>query len=637
MKVCNFKIYLFFIIVLGLNSPAFPQELKDSLDKPIRAQDKILGTVQNFTEKKNFWAETLRNFITFEKKDAGSQNLSKDQFAYNQYEPFKGKVIRKVRIQVLDPFGKSVLHPDSAPPQWLHRTGNVFHVKTQNFIIKNALLFKKGEKIEPFKLSETERVLRQIGYIYDAKITVDTLSHTSDSVDINVVTQDLWSISGSFSLQNFSSKQLWAITGIKSSDEPVFINGQISLRDVNFAGLGTELLLRGKRNNLYPTGYNWDGEFNIANIGKTFISSKLYRYSQPNLANYGVSLGRSFFSPVIRWGGGLNLDWVIDANILREADSLLIRQNVNYNRQDAWLGYAFPLYFDENSKSTKRLILSGNFINTNYIKRPLDTFYQFQDNRLYLLQFGYTSRKYYKDNYLFGLGRTEDVPVGGYVAILGGYQDGEKLSRPYFGIRAGKGFYNYKTGFFYAGMQLGSFLSPNGQHSNILTADMQYFGCLYKKGNWKFRHFYWLRYAYGDDPLLRNRLFNINDYNGIRGFNSNNQFVGNQKLTLNIEANIHMPFNILGFRFAWVVFADFALLAKAGQDIFQSQLFQGYGIGLRFRNEHMLFFNTLQIQFAYYPSAQDVGASPSNFADRNPEFYRFNQFDASKPATIGFQ
>ncbi|MBY0426431.1 MAG: hypothetical protein K2Q22_12390, partial [Cytophagales bacterium] len=524
-----------------------------------------------------------------------------------------------------------------APPQWIHRAGNFFHIKTQNFIIKNALLFKKGERVNALKMSETERIIRQIGYVYDARINVDTLTHTSDSVDVTIVAQDIWSISGSVSLQNFSSKQLWAITGIKSSDEPVYINGQIGVRDVNFLGLGTELSLLGKRNNLYPTGYNWDGQWNIANIGKTFLSSKIYRNSQPNLINYGVSIGRLFFSPVIRWAGGLTLDWVTDATVLREKDSLLIRQNVNFDRQDGWVGYAFPLDCGPDGNSTRRFVLSAGLTRTNYTKRPaVDTFFQFQDNRLYLIQFGYVSRKFYKDNYLFGLGRTEDVPAGGYFAILAGYQDGEKLSRPYVGIRAGKGIYNYKTGFFYAGMQAGTFFSQSIGQTGVVAADFQYFGRLYKSKNWKFRHLFWLRYAYGDDPLVKNRMFNINDYNGIRGFNANNLFVGNQRLTLNIEANIHMPFNILGFRFAWVLFADFALLAKEGQNIFQSQLFQGYGIGLRFRNEHMLFFNTLQIQFTWFPDAQNVGVPPSTFADRNPEFYRFNQFDASKPSIIGY-
>ena len=637
MKVFLLTRYLFFLLGLFLSLNTFSQHERDTLDKPIRSQDKILESVQKISSKKNLIGEALRNFVTFEKKDAGSQNLSKETFTYNQYEPFKGRVIRKIKIKVLDPFGQNVLLPDSAPPQWLQKAGNFFHIKTQQFIIGNALLFKKGQRVDPVKISETERIIRQIGYIYDAKITLDSLSQFSDSVDVLVVAQDLWSITGSVSLQNFSAAELWAITGIKSSGQSVYVNGQTTIQDVNFGGLGSKLLLTGKRNNLYPTGYNWDGEFDIANIGNTFLSSKLYRYSQPNLVNYGGTIGRSFFSPVIRWAGGLTLNWIMDAPILRTQDSTLIKNNVNSRTQSAWIGYSFPLAPSKDQSSTKRLILSASFSNSIYTKHPPDTFFQFQNNQLYLAQIGFTSRKYFKDNYLFGLGRTEDVPVGGYLAFVSGYQQGQFISGTYVGVRAGKGIYSAKTGFFYGGLQAGSLMSNSIGKSNVVTADFQYFGKLVKKKNWKFRHLYWLRYSYGEDQLLKNRLYNINDYNGIRGFNTNNTVVGNQRLTLNLEADIHMPFNILGFRFAWILFADLALLAPAGKDIFNSQLYQGYGIGLRFRNEHLLFFNTLQIQFAWYPNAQSAGVPTTAFANRNPNFYQFYQFDASQPSTIGYQ
>jgi hypothetical protein len=328
---------------------------------------------------------------------------------------------------------------------------------------------------------------------------------------------------------------------------------------------------------------------------------------------------------------------VEDASLLRVQDSAAIRQNINYRTQSAWLGYSFPLARSKDESSTKRLILSGSFTNSIYTKHPPDTFFHYQDNQLYLAQIGYTSRKFFKDNYLFGLGKTEDVPVGGYLALVSGYQKGEFISGTYIGVQAGKGIYSSKFGFLYAGMQAGALMSNSIGRSNVMTASMQYFGKLHRKKNWKFRHLYWLRYAYGEDQLLKNKLYNINDYDGVRGFFANNSVVGNQRLTLNMEADIHMPFNILGFRFAWILFADLALLAPAGQNIFHSQLYQGYGIGLRFRNEHLLFFNTLQIQFAYYPNAENVGAPSTVFANRNPSFYQFYQFDASQPSTIGYQ
>jgi len=91
-------------------------------------------------------------------------------------------------------------------------------------------------------------------------------------------------------------------------------------------------------------------------------------------------------------------------------------------------------------------------------------------------------------------------------------------------IRAGKGIYNYKTGFFYAAIQAEHLSVPPSDNPTSLQLIFSIFGRLYKKKNWKFRQLYWLRYAYGDDPLLRNRL-SISTLQLIRGFNANNVFV----------------------------------------------------------------------------------------------------------------
>ena len=63
----------------------------------------------------------------------------------------------------------------------------------------------------------------------------------------------------------------------------------------------------------------------------------------------------------------------------------------------------------------------------------VDTLNLFQDNTFYLGRVGFSYRTYYQDRYVFGLGRTEDVPLIAMVELLFGLEQGARSSRPYYG------------------------------------------------------------------------------------------------------------------------------------------------------------------------------------------------------------
>jgi hypothetical protein len=104
-------------------------------------------------------------------------------------------------------------------------------------------------------------------------------------------------------------------------------------------------------------------------------------------------------------------------------------------------------------------------------------------------------------------------------------------------------------------------------------------------------------------------------------------------MVLNYEANIFVPLQFLGFKLAVITFADFGLIAPGNKLIFDSKLYQGYGLGFRVRNEHLI-FPEFQFMFAYYPNTPDSGGRHFNMFPQNPTFYQFDQFQFSTPAVI---
>jgi hypothetical protein len=90
-----------------------------------------------------------------------------------------------------------------------------------------------------------------------------------------------------------------------------------------------------------------------------------------------------------------------------------------------------------------------------------------------------------------------------------------------------------------------------------------------------------------------------------------------------------------GFKIALITFADLALLSPAENSLYQSKLYSGFGIGIRIRNEHLI-FPTFQLMLGYYPNTAQPGGERLSLFKQNAIFYQFNQFQFSKPSPVQF-
>ncbi len=595
--------FMILLILFSLKSSLIfsQEEKKDSTT--------FIEDVKKFSEKENIFSRLLKNILVFDELEETTTPEN-----YSHLTKYSGKFIRKLNIVVLDVFGASIEDTSTAPTGWIKTTANSLHYKTRKWRIRNRLLFSAGERFYPFNASESERLLREYSFIYDAKVVPQEVS--KDSIDVTVYAQDIWSINAS--------------AAYNSSEN----SGAFYIKDNNFIGLGSEFSYKFKFADHLPRGWTWDADFRMENINRSFFTGRIYHLTYEKDKIVGVSYNRDFYSPVARWAGGIEMNWVNTHPIII-VDTLQKPQTIFFNKQDLWLGYAFDFIpFSVDRVNQNRLNIALRTSSTLYTQKPeADSLQQFQNNLLYLFRIGFAERKYYKDNYIFELGKTEDIPAGSMFEFITGIENGEFRDVPYYGIRFGYSLFNKSKGYFHIGTQTGAFRDARGWRNGVIALDLLYFTRLITLGNVKWRNYFGNRYSYRYEPLTQGQLLNINGRNGLRGFSSNE--LGNRKLVLNYEGNIFLPIELAGFNLAVITFADFALLAHSNQKFFRSSLQQAYGIGLRFRNEHLI-FPPVQFLFAYYPNANDPRSRNSHFFQQNEIYYQFNRFQFGKPELIEF-
>lgn len=574
----------------------------------ISAQTK---TIEQDSSNNNIESKFLKMISVKKVQLPGNDIHESDKKMINKYS---GRIIRNINVRVLDVFGASLDNPEDTSQSWLEDKGNSLHYKSREWIIKNKLIFTEGEELTPFNVQESERIIRESPYIYDVRIVPQKVNNDSKNVDIIVYAQDLWSTNGSLKYH------------------PGGKTGSLSIDDINFLGLGNEFMGGPKFDPSYNRGWDWDGSYAIDNFGRLFLSGKIYYFSDIYRQQYGVNVGREFFSPIIQWAGAVSQNWQITKYPVLK-DSSIKLESAKYNQQDYWLGYAFDLKpFDPNTVYQNRFNIAGRITRTVYSRIPeFDTIHLFQDNTFYLSRIGYSYKKFYQDRYILGLGKTEDIPLINIVELLWGFEKGANANQIYYGFKSGYSLYNYYWGYIYGGFQAGTFRKNNKWEDQNAFLEMLYFSKLMPLGNFYMRQYLGSRYSVSLNPFGTD-ILDINNADGLRGF-SDNQLTGSKKLILNYEADIFAPLKILGFNLAFITFTDFGLISTTNEPLFSSKLYQGYGVGFRIKNEQLI-FPQFQFSIGFYPNLPEERGNHFNMFTQSSIFNEYNSFTFSAPSIV---
>lgn len=528
-------------------------------------------------------ARASRNRLTAKLYDlvivnpVGINETRKVKTSAENFGRYEGDIIREISIERLSPFGRNVDSHEEVESGEMGGFLNRTHITTRERIIMNYLLFKQGDSVSSFLLSESERLLRKLVFINDARVIVIPVSE--NMVDIHIVTKDVYSIGLTFSLD-----------AIKA--------GRADLFDRNLFGIGHEMIFS------FPYNYNRDkpngfgASYLAKNIGRSLIDANFTYYNAFGKEYYEGYLAREFLTASTKYAGGIKIR---ETYTSEDLDTLDVPEPLEFNTFDTWIGRSFLVSRDEK----RRLVISARYINNNVFKRPeisSNSYRSFQDYKLFLASASISTQEFYRTSLIYNYGRNEDIAYGGLFQFTAGRELNEFKVRNYYAAEGSYGDFNTRIGYLYGRGVIASFSNEGYTEQGMVKLDLKYISNLIAAGRYKTRLFANIGYTKGfyryDDEYLR-----INDKYGIRGF-KNDSVRTSERLTLNLEAVNFSPINVYGFKFIFFWFSDMALARKGDPLPVLNTLVSEIGFGLRIRNDNLI-FNTIQFRLAYFPSPPD--------------------------------
>ena len=595
-------------------------------------EERILNRLKAYSRRKTIAGRALSGLFNFTRRQEEQAGL--DAVLLNrQFDQHTFKIVRRIDIRTLDAFGYSLADSTRVPRTLVEKAGNALHVKTARSRIRQVLLFRPGRALEPQALAESERLLRQTPEILDARVLINELTSTRDSVDITVLTTDVFSIT--------AGAQVGSATA-----------GLVTFGDENFLGQGHQLENAYRYGRVFdnePTAQTWAYEGSYTAPFRNFFYAQGRYRNEFNLRSGGVSLRRDFYSPSARYAGALNLD-SYSQNVALEAPPAgqrYVYYPLRYLVQDAWLGRSLRLRsYDMGYENPGRVILAARVYRVQYGTVPTPPpgmearVVDFRDGTQLLGTVGYSVRRYYKDRYLFGFGRTEDVPAGTLVSLTAGYDMNRVAPRRYLAARVAASTFSARSGYLYGAVDLGAYQrldQGRAWEQGVLSTEFTSFTRLYHIGNWQYRHFLSSRATIGLNRRPGDLLQGITNDRGLRGFSPASPIQATSRFVLNYETTLFTPLSLLGFRLAGVAFADAAWVSQrpGGGTPFGGAPYTGFGLGLRFRNEFTA-LRTFQLLFGYYPRGINA-ANGIRLFESPRETVTFTDFGLGSPGTVNYQ
>ncbi|MCL2073166.1 MAG: hypothetical protein FWH18_04545 [Marinilabiliaceae bacterium] len=528
------------------------------------------------------------------------------------YSDVDGLTIRTIRIVQLKPFGASVKENVTNTPKPAGKAANAVHIDTREYIVRNMLLFREGDTADGFNLAHSERHLRSFRYINDARIIAVPVSDSE--ADVTVIVQDAFPYSANVNTNLVS-------------------NGYFSVTNRNIAGLGLEMeagtYLDTQKDNLM--GYR--AILRSSNIGRTFTTFQAEYLDRYENQRYGFSMQRDFYSPTTKYAGHL-IFYDMRTTTLYHPTATENHQptifSIRYNLWDAWLGRSFEV-IDKQSKDYRKMNLTASFRaqRLEFSDRPEfseDRFYRFQSRTTYLASLSWSQQMFYKTSMLYNFGRTEDIPYGEIMTVVGGREINEKYLRTYLGMDFATGYFVPNFGYIMGSFAFGTFFR-NKAEQGIIDFQTKYITNMLTIRKYQVRTFISGRYTGQLFDHLDDR-FIISGEHGIPAFR-NDTALGRHRLIVSLEQCIFTPLNIYDFRFVVYGFAHLGWLDDYNNPIIFSTMYSSFGLGLRIRNNRLA-FKTIQIEFAYFHNA----TKPHHFKFSNEDILRPREFRPAAPEVL---
>lgn len=541
--------------------------------------------------KKSVFINSMMDMI---RRDTTAPSPDKIRKNEEEFLPYSGYIVRNISIVRL-PFGTSLRDTSKQVKTTLTRLANTIHHITRKKVIENNLFFHRYDTIKPYLFSDNERFLRELPYVREADLVVSRIGKT-DSADITVIVKDVFSLGGSI-----------GSLGLKKTD--------VELREDNISGSGNAAVLFALYDANRKNDFAFGGELIRRNIGGSFIDQRIgyqsyysslraprqenffyYNLKKPLLnryMNFTYELDGSYHATSNKYSG----------DSLYKAD-----YRYRYYQFESWLGYNFASKsFSASEEKRKLRLLAGlRILTKKFTLRPgiyqSSYNWQFADLTAILGSMTFYRQNFFKARYIYGFGKTEDIPEGILLSLTGGHTIKQELSRPFLGINFQQYGFNKRNNYVDVTLRGEGYLGDNGIEDINLLASVNYFDKLKNiNAKWTQRFFLNFSAARQINTVLNEPLFVTSTF-GLPEFGKS--FIGGDtRISGKAESVFFSPWALGGFRFAPILFANVTAFQPNKEHI---RLYSSIGGGVRARNESLI-FGTIEIKGIYFPGANYKG------------------------------
>lgn len=537
-----------------------------------------------------------------------------------RFSPYQGKIIRHIGVRQLN-FYQSIDDTSSQSKKYFGtQLLNKFHRTTRAGVIRNNLFFHEGETFYATVAADNERFLRTISFLRDARLLIDSVPGT-DSIDVVVVTKDLFSITGS--IGSFSNSNIRA-----------------NVAEYNLGGLGQAISYMGYYEKArHPSfdgelGYQYNnflGSFAnisavVSNIGSNIISGNR------NEAFQRIEISRPMISQYKRFMGGISLAHANTRDVYPTLDSSGNYFQYRYTTFDVWGGLNLNVKkYIADEKNHLRQFIATRYVKYTFHNSPHQIVNPFDmrtnSREMALVQLTLFKQDFYQTRYFYGFGTVEDIPYGFNYNITGGWYRQRHLDRPYLGVDLNNYMRTQKGDIFQFFLKGGTFYHQKLEDAGY-SIGSTFFSRVMPVGQTKIRQV--LRVSYSEIFNTRTTYpLRINNSSfGLNAFSTDSVY-GSRRLSLHSETRFFTPCKVFGFILAPYLSSDISFLTPMEGSFERSSLYIGIGPGLRIRNENLV-FGTMEFRTMYFP--RNV-AGQNNFKvgmNMNIRF-RFNTNYVNKP------
>ena len=485
-----------------------------------------------------------------------------------------GAIIGTVDIDIRNIFDQG----DPRESNGLFRLANHLHIRTKHATIQAQLLFASGDKYQARKLAETERTLRLLSYVYDARVV--PVRYANGKVDIKVITKDVWTLSPGISFGRSG--------GTNATN--------FNLQDTNFLGWGKTLQVsRGSTVDRTSNTVAWTDP-NI--LGSRWTSALIYVNSSDG-SERSLQVAHPFYSLDAPWSTkitALSYDRTISrynlGNIVDQFNdsqsSYELSGGLSNGLIDGWTRrYTFGMRYDNNV-----------FLPTPVTSMPAKVLPPDRTLSYPFAGFDFLQDKYKKAGDENEIGRTEDLYFGTEITGEVGYSNeafGADRNAIMLVAKALRGIELTELQQLFLTSDFSSRIEEDRARNLIADAGAKYY--------WRWRPD-WLLYAglsgTVTDSLDPDMQLLLGGDNGLRGYPLRYES-GTSRALLTVEQRVFTDW--FPFRLARVGGAIFADVGRTwGSGVIGNSdpgLLKDVGIGLRLGNSRTGLGNVLHIDLAF--------------------------------------